>query len=473
MQSEDRVLVWGLNKRLEELEGSNGNIVSAIRQYYKFNERNYSTPLKITIDDIYYDLNIPIEIINLITIYNAGGIVYNYSKRFQQHTQNTIYILPIIFGYLQTFLFFLFICVMPHTSGNILLVIALLFAILLIIHGTCALLSYHKCNDYEIIVRNFKRALYNNENFIQHLKSITNAHIEMDQNIDKNDNNNALKAPLLPTEQRTKLMKYGTDSVAHNNMAIDIDELNFDTNLHWSSIRESYKIILNPSNNSFAYIAYQRWSNVKYLALKNDSFTRSRAALTLAFGKYWIPSYFILSIIISVSTPMIVATIWLVIYSHSFFVLYYCFLRVFQDVSHRHALLRTIKKLVFWYILCGIYSIMYVYVFPAIDKSDGDADRKSKASIGVFDIICLIIFGLIALPSIYIQMNILYNIIKYNRDTAHHMSYNFWLNSMFGSLWIGFFFLVPLWGTLVISIVFFVVMVISFYMEMQQLIHKI
>eukprot|EP01084_Bolivina_argentea_P177276 306593_1 len=154
MQSTESVLVWSLNKRLVELKRSNDNIKDAIREYYKFNERNYSLPLKIVIDEIYYDLNIPIEIINLITIYNSGGIVYNYSKRFQQHTQNTIYILPILFGYLETFLFFLF-CILafiPHINGNILLIVSLLFAILLIIHGTCALLSYHKCKDYEIVI---------------------------------------------------------------------------------------------------------------------------------------------------------------------------------------------------------------------------------------------------------------------------------------------------------------------------------
>ncbi len=34
--------------------------------------------------------------------------------------------------------------------------------------------------------------------------------------------------------------------------------------------------ILNPSNNSFAFVAYQRWLNVKKLELENDSFTRSK-----------------------------------------------------------------------------------------------------------------------------------------------------------------------------------------------------
>ncbi len=63
--------------------------------------------------------------------------------------------------------------------------------------------------------------------------------------------------------------------------------------------------ILNPSNNSliFAYVAYQRWSNVKKLELENDSITCSKSALVLNLSEYWLTSYFTLIIILIFVTP--------------------------------------------------------------------------------------------------------------------------------------------------------------------------
>merc|ERR1719382_1716580 len=59
----------------------------------------------------------------------------------------------------------------------------------------------------------------------------------------------------------------------------DEDTMNDDDIMdRWLWTAATYKellSILNPSNNSFAYVAYQRWLNVKKLELDNDSFTRS------------------------------------------------------------------------------------------------------------------------------------------------------------------------------------------------------
>jgi len=77
-------------------------------QYYTFLEHHYSVPLKDTLEDICYDLNIPIDIVNIITVYNSGGIIYDYTKSFEQYTKgNVVYITPIILGYIETFLIYL------------------------------------------------------------------------------------------------------------------------------------------------------------------------------------------------------------------------------------------------------------------------------------------------------------------------------------------------------------------------------
>merc|ERR1719229_1822361 len=67
--------------------------------------------------------------------------------------------------------------------------------------------------------------------------------------------------------------------------------------------QNSFLSIMNPSNNSFAYVAYQRWLNVKKLELDNDSFTRSKSALVLNSSKYWLTSYFTLIIILMFVIP--------------------------------------------------------------------------------------------------------------------------------------------------------------------------
>eukprot|EP01084_Bolivina_argentea_P018209 33925_1 len=79
--------IWTFNKSLPELSDNNGDIKDAISQYSQFIEQTHVSPLIKILDEIYYDLNIPIDIIKLIIIYKTGGIVYNYSKRFEEFTK--------------------------------------------------------------------------------------------------------------------------------------------------------------------------------------------------------------------------------------------------------------------------------------------------------------------------------------------------------------------------------------------------
>merc|ERR1719277_2584085 len=63
-------------------------------------------PLKELLEDIYTDMNIPLDIVNIIQFYCSGGIIYDYTKSFEQYTTgNIIYITPIILGCMETFLF--------------------------------------------------------------------------------------------------------------------------------------------------------------------------------------------------------------------------------------------------------------------------------------------------------------------------------------------------------------------------------
>ena len=52
--------------------------------------------------------------------------------------------------------------------------------------------------------------------------------------------------------------------------------------------------LFNPSNNTFAFIAYQKWINLKKLQLENDKmFTRCTSSLYLCLSKYFLSSLFV------------------------------------------------------------------------------------------------------------------------------------------------------------------------------------
>ncbi len=93
MSEKQSKFVWSFNKFLpqfgeplsaEEYLAKN-NSKYTVCQYYTFLEHHYSVPLKDTLEDICYDLNIPIDIVNIITVYNSGGIIYDYLN----HLNNT------------------------------------------------------------------------------------------------------------------------------------------------------------------------------------------------------------------------------------------------------------------------------------------------------------------------------------------------------------------------------------------------
>eukprot|EP01084_Bolivina_argentea_P109042 194908_1 len=98
---------FGLNDVLPEFIDTSldaNHIVKTINTEVK---QSRSSPLKDVLDEIYgYDFNIPLDIIELINVYEYGSISYHYAKTFEYQIENTIYITPIIFGYIETILFF-------------------------------------------------------------------------------------------------------------------------------------------------------------------------------------------------------------------------------------------------------------------------------------------------------------------------------------------------------------------------------
>merc|ERR1719229_1294181 len=104
--------------------------------------------------------------------------------------------------------------------------------------------------------------------------------------------------------------------------------------------QNSFLSIMNPSNNSFAFVAYQRWLNVKKLELENDSFTRSKSALVLNTSKYWLTSYFTLIIILIFIVPNSVYLYFAFVLT--LFVMYYCYLRTIKQLEHRAALKKVL-----------------------------------------------------------------------------------------------------------------------------------
>ena len=62
--------------------------------------------------------------------------------------------------------------------NNVLLLIAVLYSICLCIHTICVFISYHQCKQYEVIIRHFKRSLYSNKHFSNHIRMINQKEVK-------------------------------------------------------------------------------------------------------------------------------------------------------------------------------------------------------------------------------------------------------------------------------------------------------
>eukprot|EP00484_Ammonia_sp_Unknown_P004276 CAMPEP_0197075824 /NCGR_PEP_ID=MMETSP1384-20130603/211804_1 /TAXON_ID=29189 /ORGANISM="Ammonia sp." /LENGTH=720 /DNA_ID=CAMNT_0042514673 /DNA_START=84 /DNA_END=2246 /DNA_ORIENTATION=- len=670
--------VWSFNKFLPQF----GTVMSVqdkllkndskytIVQYYGFLEHEYSEPLKDMIECVHPELNIPIEIVNIITVYNSGGIIYDYTKSFEQYTKgNVVYITPIILGYLETFLFLSLFAIMylMHfqykykifayhsayaTLNTLLLITAIAYSLLLFIHTVCVIVSYRQCRKYEVIIRNFKRSLYSNKNFSHHVRMINlrkltqlnddddDAEAGLDAQEDEEPGARHERHPLTPPapndgdeqvriniEMQTnetsnfrayeviirnfKRSLYSNKNFSHHVRMINLrkltqlndddDEAGHDaqedeepgarherhpltppapndgdeqvriniemqtnetsnfrakpgkiqTNLEMFELETSedeeleqaadgvpvyhnhstptssssyddgimdrwqyqytyketqqneYLSILNPANNSFAYVAYQRWLNVKKLELENDAFTRSKSALVLNLSKYWLTSYFTLIIILIFVIPNSVYLYFAFVLT--LFVMYYCYLRTIKNLEHAQAL----KKVM--YLFCSFVIGTIITLIIIFTTEDGAAatssggSSTSSASTGttgsnnggvsgnssgrdtassinnaqevgadsgvtfwIFDVIFPILEGIFALLYTYITLSLVYKIVKYNNP-----GYHLWLCSVnaFG-FWLLTFW-IPSWKITEVSIACTMLLLVSCYLYLQQISHRI
>jgi len=581
--------VWSFNKFLPQF----GTVMSVqdkllkndskytIVQYYGFLEHEYSEPLKDMIECVHPELNIPIEIVNIITVYNSGGIIYDYTKSFEQYTKgNVVYITPIILGYLETFLFLSLFAIMylMHfqykykifayhsayaTLNTLLLITAIAYSLLLFIHTVCVIVSYRQCRKYEVIIRNFKRSLYSNKNFSHHVRMINlrkltqlnddddeagldaqedeepgarherhpltppapndgDEQVRINIEMQTNETSNFRAKPgkiqtnlemfELETSEDEELEQAADGVPVYHNHSTPTSSSSYDDGImdRWQyqytykeTQQNEYLSILNPANNSFAYVAYQRWLNVKKLELENDAFTRSKSALVLNLSKYWLTSYFTLIIILIFVIPNSVYLYFAFVLT--LFVMYYCYLRTIKNLEHAQAL----KKVM--YLFCSFVIGTIITLIIIFTTEDGAAatssggSSTSSASTGttgsnnggvsgnssgrdtassinnaqevgadsgvtfwIFDVIFPILEGIFALLYTYITLSLVYKIVKYNNP-----GYHLWLCSVnaFG-FWLLTFW-IPSWKITEVSIACTMLLLVSCYLYLQQISHRI
>ena len=145
MSQPTRVYAFGLNQTPMEFNMDSTDPAQIAENCDKTLKKSKLEPLKAIFDVTYFELNIPNEIIYLIITYRDGTIIYQYSKQFKLHLENTTYLTPILFGYVETILFLTIIietCL--NFSVAIKTVFYILYGIILFIHGLCAYCSYYK-----------------------------------------------------------------------------------------------------------------------------------------------------------------------------------------------------------------------------------------------------------------------------------------------------------------------------------------
>merc|ERR1712228_178367 len=312
---------------------------------------------------------------------------------------NIIYASPIILGYIETFLFISLFCLMylmhfefkynifDHPNAyqminNILLGAAMLYSVILCVHAICAIASYHQCKQYEVLIRHFKRSLYSNKHFSKYCllknEKERNDNLEIEDESQTNENENMTLTQPAPCIEMYDLDISESDDeygqiASNSNIEISVSHSDDAIMDRWQW-NETYKeqqqndflSILNPSNNSFAFVAYQRWLNVKKLELENDSFTRSKSALVLNTSKYWLTSYFTLIIILIFVVPNSVYLYFAFVLT--LFVMYYCYLRTIKKLAHSQAL----KKVL--YLFCSFVIgtiITLIIIFTTEDGQSG------------------------------------------------------------------------------------------------------
>lgn len=401
----DTKFAYGLNKMLPDFANASGKsdatqIVQKCNQSVKLHR---ASPLKTVLDELFENetFDIPVDIIDIIKVYEFGSITYHYSKTFEKHIENTLYITPILLSYIETFIFltlFIIPFIIPKTLTPLLIIIGTIY----FIHGICIYLSYKKCSSYEIFIREFKQSLHNNDKFCQQITT---------------------------------------------RISIDIE-----------SISDS---LSNPSNNTFAYIAFQRWLNVKELELKNDKFTRSREALCICLSKYFIPSILSFSIIVFDHDSGLFGSIWVFVLFHLFDFFGYCYFRVAEGSDPKKVLKWTIIYVIVQDIVCLIVGISI---------SSASQKNEQETAFIVTDVVYPIIYGLLSLIFGFWFGSMIFFIIKYNEGFGER---SFWFIACLTFIMFGVLFTMPSWSIIYIGIPFFYFMAISYYMAFQQLIQRI
>ena len=445
--SESLQLAWTVNKVLPEFLNTSTNANEIVQSINDAIRQTRSSPLKIVLEELFMDnFHIPSDIIDIINVYEYGTVTYHYAQTFEKHIKNTIYITPIIFGYIESVLF-ISLFIIPSIIESTLTPLLIIYGSILLIHGILALISYHKCSKYELFIRNFKQSLHNNDKFfsqnMEKYKIDKNINVRVDgneSNINENEN----------------------EEEENNNWSSNIAQVQ-------QNDPEQFKLInalSNPSNNTFAYIAYQRWLNVKNLELSNDKFTRSRSALALSLSKYLLPSGFVFAAILFVYANDLIAEIWCGILIHICNGLGYCYFRVAEGSNPNKVLKYTLIYVLFQDIFTAIILVL-VYT----------ANEEDNAEYWLTSVAAPIFYGLAALLGLTYLIVLLKRIYKWKNGDIMDDLQIMWLINCMTSLFLGIFFAAPEWtqnnGLIYISIPIFMWMMISYYMCMQQLIERI
>merc|ERR1712154_491810 len=185
----------------------------------------------------------------------------------------------------------------------------------------------------------------------------------------------------------------------------------------------------------------------------------SKSALVLNLSKYWLTSYFTLIIILIYVIPNSVYLYFaFVLTLFVIFVMYYFYLRTIENLDHSAAL----KK-----VLCLFCSFVIITIITLIIMFTTRTEDPA-ATTGSTNNICAFLNGIIALFHSWNTINLIYKVIKYGNQGYHLWSccidaFRCWL----------FTFWVPSWKIPEISILCTLLLLVSCYLYLQQMSHRI
>lgn len=434
----NQIYAFGLNQTPKEFKMDSNDPTVIAENCDKALKKSKLEPLKAIFDATYIDLTIPVEIIYLIITYRDGTIIYQYSKQFKLHLENTTYLSPISLGYIETILF---LAIIIETCLDLSLLIKtvlfVLYGTVLFIHGLCAYISYYKCLNYQIFIRKLKQILHSNEKYFNWNQ----------QQFENMDNDETINTP--------------------NSIKIDIIDHH----------------LFNPTNNTFAFIAYQKWINIKRLQLENDKMFKSSSAFYLCLSKFFLSSLFIFygAIIINSNDCNDCIFIHFLIISNSFAILSYCYYRIAEKYDINSQITLIVLLIIIFVILLIDIICLLIFVILKEQFLEININRTRKSSSSLLNILTPFLYFCIASIWFLYFCGILFYIFKYNYGYKwilnNYICFNsqrLWLSLFVSSIFFGFCFISGIMARVKqIGIICFAISVLCYYFMLQQLISRI